>query len=522
MSAKESKNALSRVRNDFTATEEQDLVEFLADYEPSARTSVFPYRELADKPCGSKHSAESWQSRYKRFRPVYDVRIEGFILQNSLPPAHPTDEDEESNPERVRKKPRLQYERASPPDDETFGDLPISFDHFMKNSNSVSQRDQWIGLNLAVKFLGEAHGIEPEVVYATWERSRDLTVTATHLRERDDDGDGVAILHTRDSESRDSGNDASKPAPKTHKRKRTSPPDTPDEDVLPSLPIPKSRRRAHGRNWCPDMEVVPTSEPGEREFSFPTSPMAPTDQGRNVEVQGPPRRPEHAPSPDAPDDSDLDSEPSALPPEVHPAAMQQSQSRRRLPHQQLEAESDSSSEASLQGQQLVADDEEESDSSPEASVQHSQSQRTIPVPQPANNAEDESESESSSEPSTPTSNARVSPDAGNSTEEGSDSDSEASVVRPQPQSHLKVREADESDTSSDIDDAGSLPDQAKGARVEAEEALQSEDESESEVPREMSRSSSETSQRSNDLAKSTQHGDDIEDSYIPTQRSLFG
>lgn len=41
----------SRVRNDFTATEERDLVEFLADYEPAARMGIFPYRELANVRC---------------------------------------------------------------------------------------------------------------------------------------------------------------------------------------------------------------------------------------------------------------------------------------------------------------------------------------------------------------------------------------------------------------------------------------------------------------------------------------
>ncbi|KAJ7111753.1 hypothetical protein C8R44DRAFT_252658 [Mycena epipterygia] len=64
-----------RIRRDFTQSEDQHLVEFLAKYDAGARASILPYRTLVQKSWGANHSAESWLGRYTRMQPLYKTRM---------------------------------------------------------------------------------------------------------------------------------------------------------------------------------------------------------------------------------------------------------------------------------------------------------------------------------------------------------------------------------------------------------------------------------------------------------------
>ncbi|KAJ7249749.1 hypothetical protein B0H12DRAFT_1121599 [Mycena haematopus] len=515
MSEKAVKN--TRVRNDFTATEEQDLVEFLADYELRARATIFPYRELTEKPRGSKHSAQSWLSRYKRFRSIYNVRIEGFILENSLRANHRADEDRESILEPARKKPDFTLRRAcsaSTPDiDETFGNIPISFARFMKNPSQLSPCDQWIGLNLAINFLGETYGVDPEVVYATWERSRSLTNTAAHLRDCADNDDETESLQIQGSRGREDYEVTSRPIPGPSKRKRSSSHTSSADDELPIVPTPPANR-VHGAKRYSDVDIVPTSEPGERDvYSLTPQQITPALKHRrhNTAVHATPQPSpisDHSPRvadthPSDADDSESEESDSSLEEstsdsEAHPPQLRpKSSTHTLLLDQRLsaskEADSDPGSEASLPDQKQVRVRNAPLDSASEASSQHSQSRRTLFVQRPAEDEEDESGSENGSEPSS----AHASLVAASFAADESESGSEAFVR--EPRSQLTV-------TDKQLNDE-------PHARLQAEEASQSENESDE------SSSQRSSSDRSN-VPKPQNNS--YEESYIPTQVSLFG
>ncbi|KAJ7806879.1 hypothetical protein B0H14DRAFT_2874942 [Mycena olivaceomarginata] len=527
MTATGAKNG--RVRNDFTATEERDLVEFLADYEPAARMGIFPYRELANKACGAKHSAESWLSRYKRFRSIYDVRIQGFILESST---H-RDGDPDGALEPARKKPRRTV--PSPDNEETaFGNLPISFNHFTKNNHTLLQHDQWIGLNLAINFLSEAHGVAPEVAYATWKRTHNLSLTDARLRET------AASQQARRSRSPDV---TAESAPSTSKRKRAaSSDDAADEEVfVASLQTPTPKKRTRARKQYSEMDIVPTSEPGEAELSsLGSRPIAIALRRRKQDPEGletPLLSPLSEASPlisdahpsvhadDSDDESDSDSETSKQPQFYRSGTISPGQQSDLEDLKEPTAEGDSESESESGSepeaphparQPRPADDaEDESDS---ASDHETSVQLRSPVQRP-----EESGSESSSTGSEglyPIPEAGPSIDAGDSVEEekesGSESENESKPSLHQPttdhrfsQSHRK------DDTQADADDSDVEDGGSSGKRVDQDEDSQTEDESCSEKS---------ASQRSRSgRSESRENGeDDEEDSYIKTQVSLFG
>ncbi|KAJ7101853.1 hypothetical protein C8R43DRAFT_242562 [Mycena crocata] len=72
-----------RVRREFTVSEDQELIKFLAGYDPNTRLSMSTYRDVAVTSWGSTHSAPSWLARYKRSQALFDVRIDGLILKNT-------------------------------------------------------------------------------------------------------------------------------------------------------------------------------------------------------------------------------------------------------------------------------------------------------------------------------------------------------------------------------------------------------------------------------------------------------
>ncbi|KAJ6464887.1 hypothetical protein C8R45DRAFT_1023457 [Mycena sanguinolenta] len=517
----------TRVRNDFTETEEQDLVEFLADYDASSRTTIFPYRELTEKSYGSKHSAESWLSRYKRFRPIYDVRIEGFLLKNSLA-SHRANEDGESNPEPPKKKPRLQSPGSTPHIDEAFGNLPISFEHCTKNPSQPSQCDQWIGLNLAVNFICETYGVDPEVVYATWERSGNLTNTAAHFRDQHGNDAEMESPPIRAPRRHESDDVASHPAAGLSKRKRSSLRAISSADELPFLPTVALKTRVRSRTRHFHIEVVPTSEPGEGDDSSSASQvvMSPRHPRQNITVRSSPRSGHSTPvvdthASDADDsgseesDSSSEESKSDSEPSVHAPQLRQAPMPFRSDQPLNDAESESGSEASLSDQQ-VGDVQSGTDSASEASVQQAIPRPALPIQQLADD-DTESGSESQSQPSIP----HLSRVALTSPETESDSSSTASIRQPPPcittdpqLNYESEKKSASNESDSDVEDAVILPDDPQ-----AEEASQSENESE---PFELfsRRASSEGSDDSNSPIKSSNDG--YEGSYIPTQVSLFG
>ncbi|KAJ6576997.1 hypothetical protein DFH09DRAFT_355589 [Mycena vulgaris] len=75
------KSGSKRHRNEFTESEDQHIIEFLAGRSPDDRTSVYTYREVVAQPWGSKHNEDSWLARYRRRKSYYDPRIDALVLK---------------------------------------------------------------------------------------------------------------------------------------------------------------------------------------------------------------------------------------------------------------------------------------------------------------------------------------------------------------------------------------------------------------------------------------------------------
>ncbi|KAJ7165758.1 hypothetical protein C8R46DRAFT_1096171 [Mycena filopes] len=308
-----------RVRNEFTATEDDCLVEYLADVDPAARLTISTYRDVANEPWGSTHSDESWASRYRRCKPIYDVRIEAFLEAREI---------EESGPRRKRR--RLSSQSA---DDETFPEPSISFARFQQSAASVTQLDQFLGLSLAIDLLVEKHGVEPEVAYAAWERCGDLRLADKELEvEREDGDDGKDGYNEDDDEAEEERVESSSELEPESEEEDEDRSET-QRPVPAPAPTPASGRRRpqrpRGRTHNSfDMDFVPSSVPGEGESGMvqqrvETPPMrprpprrktaAPRSDSESDQQQREPSSPS-APSPSPPhpdiddDNKELDSE----------------------------------------------------------------------------------------------------------------------------------------------------------------------------------------------------------------------
>ncbi|KAJ6553118.1 hypothetical protein B0H19DRAFT_1155692 [Mycena capillaripes] len=516
----------SRVRNEFTEPEEQDLVEFLADYEPSVRLSIHTYRKVAEQPWGSNHSAYSWLSRYKRFQPIYDARIRGLVLENALAESERIDESDVAT---AKKKPRLHYQRASTSasdDAATFGDLPIPFDRFMKKANLLSERDQFVSLNVAINFLSQVHGVDPEVVYETWELTGDLTLTDEHLREQGEDDEEMPSPQSR-SATPDSGSHGSGPAPSSRgKRKRSSSPECPGREADPFASTVPPRKRAYGRARRSEIVGVPSSQPGEADASYVAAPpknVPPRrDQPPKVVQESPETSALSSPvsetgPPVASDESESESEDDAGSRSSSP--VQQPQSPAQRPDPQPDNNTEKSSE------------DEESESASELEVENAlSSPAQSPRAELNGNASDDSDSESDSAASEtqprplPTNNPAADDDSASESESESESEAEAEAEVACPQFHPTQKSSQRPSSASSTRSGASAESvssesESEGDAEDAPHVAQS-------IRKSSRRLSSASFTRSSASAKSMSSRSasvsEEEESYIATQASLFG
>ncbi|KAJ7737811.1 hypothetical protein DFH07DRAFT_841888 [Mycena maculata] len=294
-----------RVRQDFTTDEEKNMVEFLAEREPSTRTNIAIYRELTEKAWGSNHSAESWLGRYRRRKWIYDAQIEAFLTKSAA--GEDVDESkEELERVPVRKRLRVSQQRtvAASDDGDTFRNLSISFDAF--TARPLSENDQFLGFNMAINLLSTTHGVDPGKVYETWKLSGDLHLTDEHLRQTvlgsvengtDEDDDEIESPLTpqghggpdQDGEEEIKNRLQPQDSPAGHnsevggesptdsnprKRKRSDSTDISGSESGCPVTTPKRPARMYGRAHRSDvaMVVVPSSIPGETEVSPPPRP----------------------------------------------------------------------------------------------------------------------------------------------------------------------------------------------------------------------------------------------------------
>ncbi|KAJ7679428.1 hypothetical protein DFH06DRAFT_511233 [Mycena polygramma] len=510
----------SRVRHQFTETEEDDLVEFLADYEPSARLTIFPYRKLADEPWGSNHSSDSWLSRYRRFQPIYDARIMGHILENELAEREQDGKDGKETP--VKKKlGRSNRERSADP--EPLQDLPIPLERFMKKPTPLSNEDQFISLNLAVRLLSEAHKVDPGVVYETWERTGDLMLTDAELRGQGGDDDDREIDNLQTHSDKSSDDERSETSTNSRKRKRSASADPSESDAGgPASPNPSPKKRVYGgRARRSDIVGVPSSQPGEESDSPsvasrrriktpPKNQRGDTEASESSQSSPTPEAPPPAPCNES-DDEDSDSQ-SGTPAQPRP------QPDNDAEEQSSEEESESESEA--------------------AQIASALSSPARPPPVSQGDAADESEEEEEEEEE----------EENEESESGSEAAPVASVLsspaRPPPTSQGDVADGSEEEeeeeeeekekaNDSELSDAVPRTPPTKKSPAAADEDSTSESESDGEgdaqpvSPRSKrvhssSRSSSESSERSKASIASQMNNSVADDSYIPTQKSLFG
>ncbi|KAJ7609944.1 hypothetical protein FB45DRAFT_943268 [Roridomyces roridus] len=230
-----------RICTRFSEAEEDYMVQFLAAYEPRARSSRTTFLEMKKEVWASNHSEESWKNKYKRDRAKYDPRIDEFLARcarqetqelcrSPSPESHGSSEEVDEGSESHRafqdlpipsanfhahaystpisqtdrfvgeqshelcRSPSPESEGSSEELDEgsgslesplAFQDLPIPFTDFHAHSNSthMSETDRFLALNLAVCHLAVIHGLDPRVVYETWKLTGDLHLTDVHLRE---------------------------------------------------------------------------------------------------------------------------------------------------------------------------------------------------------------------------------------------------------------------------------------------------------------------------------------------------
>ncbi|KAF7337412.1 hypothetical protein MSAN_02267600 [Mycena sanguinolenta] len=358
----------------------------------------------------------------------------------------------------------------------------------MKNPSQLSQRDQWIGLNLAVNFLCETYGINPEVVYATWERNGNLTNTAAHFRDQRGNDTATEPLQMCDFRHDESDDVASQPAAGPSKHERSSCRAISSADELPSLPAIAPKKRVRSRKRAPHMEIVPTSEPGEGDDSSSGSISQPMVPAPRKQIQ-----------PTAVREAPKSSPKSGHSPRVldaHPSDADDSNSE----------ESDSSSEGS------------KSDTEPSAPQRRSGASMPSRSDPPARSMESESSFDMS------LSDQKQISDVENRTDSASEASVQQSLLCPTPHdqptttaSRLNYESMNQSasdEGDSDVEDAAMLPEDPP---LQAKVASQSESE---QFELFSQRNCSESSGNSNVPDKSS--NGDYESSYIPTQVSLFG
>ncbi|KAJ7101445.1 hypothetical protein B0H15DRAFT_1017872 [Mycena belliarum] len=260
-----------RARNDFTVSEDEEFVNFLAGRPPDARASITTYRRIVAEPWGSKHTENSWLQRYNRRRSHYDHLIDALVLNKPSQASDPREEEDQEYEGPPKKRQKLATLLTDDPDEsETFPDLHITYGRFMRKPKPLSDTDQLISLNLAINLLSRTHGLDPEIVYETWERIGDLRLTDEHLcrtangpesvktDEADIDREILDLLEVdpqRASIEPDSGAESSS------SRKRSDSRDHPSHDAPSPASPPPRRLRLYGRaSAC---EVVPSSIPEE-------------------------------------------------------------------------------------------------------------------------------------------------------------------------------------------------------------------------------------------------------------------
>ncbi|KAJ7455132.1 hypothetical protein FB451DRAFT_646791 [Mycena latifolia] len=619
-----------RPRKEFTQSEDEQFIEFLAGRPFASRASILTYREIAAEPWGTNHTENSWLQRYNRRKSHYDPLIDTLARKKSKADKHESDAEpvlkkqrlslrdpliaalalkkskaakrpSESNQSRdsdhddaepALKKRRLTMQSA-PDDSATFRDFPIPYSRFMRKPNPVSDTDQFISLNLAISHLSEAHGFDPDVVYATWELTGDLHLTDEHLsraaisvesRQQDEhaiDEEIVGLLtrdvpaYSADDESSPSRSTSPQlnraspeldsvhdPSRKTSPKRKRSNPLSPEWNSRAPVPTPTQQLRVPG---CPsNLEIIPSSIPNEREL-YPSQPpaMAPARQrdgtvipetpqpsgqsGRSAtlppvdSLEASPEEDSSGEDSSREDSSGLSEAESESEPPV-PAA--QTQTQLVLPNTQPEVdaeetESESDSAASLRVRPQVGLPNEQI--CPAESDSESESKSHASAPQPPTNTQPEVGAEESGSDSD--SDASRRPHAGlldaQVASEDSDSDSEAeSHMSAQVQRPANSQLAgEESGSDSGSDASVSQPVRSQTGRLDTQVASEDSDSeesgSESERPRSRaphsskgsphpSLRSSSTRPDSNDTSTQTVINSPAEDSYIPTQPSLFG
>ncbi|KAJ7165763.1 hypothetical protein C8R46DRAFT_1351307 [Mycena filopes] len=237
-----------RIRNEFTATEDDNLVEYLAAVAPASRLAISIYRAVANEPWGSTHSDESWASRYRRYKATYDVRIDAFLEAR---------ENEQSGPR--RKKRRLCFQSAD--SDETFPEPTLSFARFQQHAAQLTKRDQFLGLSLAIDLLSAKHRVEPEVAYATWERCGDLRLADKELEEERKKGDDA------ENDGEDENDERVHSSPEPPESEDDTPPPRQPAATMPTSRTGKRRphRRRDRTHSDSDLDFVPSSVPSEEE-----------------------------------------------------------------------------------------------------------------------------------------------------------------------------------------------------------------------------------------------------------------
>ncbi|KAJ7235359.1 hypothetical protein C8J57DRAFT_1728667 [Mycena rebaudengoi] len=179
-----------RIRNNFSADEEERLAQFFARHPQHPRRSRNTYEMLLQEEWARYHTVVSWLGRYTRFERKYEKRI-AEIVNNGEGGAHEPDgsgressKEAESFFESLKKWRRRDLQLESEPDSDedtgSFKQLPIHLNEF--TGKIMSQTDQYLGLNLAVTHLSMTHGFPTAVVYATWELTGNLHLTDELLR----------------------------------------------------------------------------------------------------------------------------------------------------------------------------------------------------------------------------------------------------------------------------------------------------------------------------------------------------
>ncbi|KAJ7214762.1 hypothetical protein C8J57DRAFT_1600560 [Mycena rebaudengoi] len=180
-----------RIRNNFSADEDERLAQFFARNPQHPRKSKNTYETLLQEEWARYHPVSSWLGRYMRFERNYEARIAEIIANGGGMAQGQSDDsgressnEAERSVERPNKRRRRNLHLESEPDSDeatgSFTQFPVLLNSFI--GKTMSQTDQYLGLNLAITHLSVTHGFPTAVVYATWELTGSLYLADELLR----------------------------------------------------------------------------------------------------------------------------------------------------------------------------------------------------------------------------------------------------------------------------------------------------------------------------------------------------